>query len=157
MSASSRAAPRARAAVLPSRAACCRSARCSAAAPGSASPCPRLSPPMSSAIIMSASARCCCCCRRCRSYTRYYLGADALITGGHIGYRTLIQLMLPLVDVSLCAVLVPRYGAAGAALAATCTHIVLVSVLWTTLHILAREPLHAPPQGTATALPPTSQ
>jgi hypothetical protein len=30
-------------------------------------------------------------------------------------------------------------------------------VLWTTLHILAREPLHAPPQGTATALPPTSQ
>src|SRR6185312_7237090 len=62
-------------------------------------------------------------------YALYYLGADALITGGHIGYRTLIQLMLPLVDVSLCAVLVPRYGAAGAALAATCTHIVLVSVL----------------------------
>ena len=90
-------------------------------------------------------------------YALYYLGADALITGGHVGYRTLIQLMLPILDIGLCAVLVPRYGAAGAALAATCTHIVLVTVLWTTLHILAREPLHAPPQGTATALPPTSQ
>src|SRR6185437_13197671 len=90
-------------------------------------------------------------------YALYYLGADALITGGHFGYRTLIQLMLPILDIGLCAILVPRYGAAGAALAATCTHIVLVTVLWTTLHILAREPLHAPPQGTATALPPTSQ
>src|SRR6185312_11657771 len=91
-------------------------------------------------------------------YALYYLGADALITGGRIGYRTLIQLMLPLVDVSLCAVLVPRYGAAGAALAATCTHIVLVSVLWTSLHILARgHAVSAPPHGTATALPPVSR
>ncbi|MGH6980004.1 MAG: hypothetical protein ACREFC_02245, partial [Stellaceae bacterium] len=77
---------------------------------------------------------------------------------GHVGYRTLIQLMLPALDVALCAILVPRYGAAGAALAATCTHIVLVTVLWTSLYILARGmPEIEPPQGTATILPPTSQ
>jgi O-antigen/teichoic acid export membrane protein len=71
-------------------------------------------------------------------YALYYIGADAMITGGHIGYRTAIQLLLPLVDVGLCAVLVPRYGAAGAALAATCTHIVLVVILWISLFFMAR-------------------
>jgi O-antigen/teichoic acid export membrane protein len=71
-------------------------------------------------------------------YALYYIGADAMITGGHIGYRTAIQLLLPLVDVGLCAVLVPRYGAAGAALAATCTHIVLVAILWISLFFMAR-------------------
>src|SRR5665213_588633 len=72
-------------------------------------------------------------------YALYYIGADALITGGHVGYRTLIQLLLPALDIGLCAVLVPRYGAAGAAMAASCTHTVLVILLWTSLHFLARE------------------
>jgi O-antigen/teichoic acid export membrane protein len=71
-------------------------------------------------------------------YALYYIGADALITGGHLAFRTLLQLMLPLVDVALCLVLVPRYGAVGAALAATLTHVVLVATLWTSLILLAR-------------------
>ena len=72
-------------------------------------------------------------------YALYYIGADAMISGGHIGYRTLIQLLLPLVDVALCALLVPRYGAAGAAVAADCTHLVLVVILWGSLFYLARD------------------
>jgi O-antigen/teichoic acid export membrane protein len=71
-------------------------------------------------------------------YALYYIGADALITGGHIGRRTLIQLLLPLLDTGLCALWVPRYGAAGAALAAVCTHAVLVAILWLSLFYLAR-------------------
>jgi O-antigen/teichoic acid export membrane protein len=91
-------------------------------------------------------------------YALYYIGADAMISGGHVGYRTLIQLALPAIDVGLCAVLVPRYGAAGAAMAATCTHIVLVAILWIFLHYLAREAPHAVAgQSSATVLPPTSQ
>ncbi|HEY5208282.1 MAG TPA: oligosaccharide flippase family protein [Stellaceae bacterium] len=78
-------------------------------------------------------------------YALYYIGADALITGGHVGYRTLIQLLLPALDVGLCAVLVPRYGAVGAAMAASCTHTALVIVLWTSLHFLAREEQRATP------------
>jgi O-antigen/teichoic acid export membrane protein len=73
-------------------------------------------------------------------YALYYIGADALITGGHVAYRTLIQLLLPAVDVGLCVLLVPRFGAAGAAAAATCTHFVLVAVLWLSLFHLARTP-----------------
>lgn len=69
----------------------------------------------------------------------YYIGADALISGGHVAYRTWMQVLLPVLDVGLCAVLVPRYGAAGAALAATCTHTVTVAVLWASLYYLARD------------------
>ena len=72
-------------------------------------------------------------------YALYYIGADALITGGHVGYRTVIQLLLPALGVGLCAVLVPRYGAAGAAVAATCTHLVLVVIIWASLLFLAGE------------------
>jgi len=72
-------------------------------------------------------------------YALYFIGADALISGGHVGYRTLAQLILPGVDVGLCAVLVPHYGAAGAAVAAVLTHAVLVAVVWTMAFYLARK------------------
>jgi O-antigen/teichoic acid export membrane protein len=78
-------------------------------------------------------------------YALYYIGADALITSGHIGYRTLVQLLLPVLDVGLCSVLVPRYGAAGAAVAAICTHTALVAILWASLYFLAREEAAAAP------------
>ncbi|HEX4111582.1 MAG TPA: oligosaccharide flippase family protein [Stellaceae bacterium] len=84
-------------------------------------------------------------------YALYYIGADALITSGHIGYRTLIQLILPAFDISLCAVLVPRYGAAGAAAAATCTHTALVAVLWASLYFLARDEAATAANAQATA------
>ncbi len=71
-------------------------------------------------------------------YALYYIGADALITGGHIGYRILFQLALPAVDAGLCLILVPRYGAVGAAVAAMLTHMVLVVMVWTGATILAR-------------------
>ncbi len=71
-------------------------------------------------------------------YALYYIGADALISGGHVAYRTWMQVLLPVVDIGLCMTLVPRYGAAGAALAATCTHTALVIILWTSLYYLAR-------------------
>jgi O-antigen/teichoic acid export membrane protein len=73
-------------------------------------------------------------------YALYYIGADALITGGHIGYRILFQLALPMVDAGLCLILVPRYGAVGAAVAAMLTHAVLVVLVWTGATILARRP-----------------
>lgn len=68
----------------------------------------------------------------------YYIGADALISGGHVAYRTGMQVLLPAVDIVLCMVLVPRYGAAGAAVAATFTHTALVIILWISLYYLAR-------------------
>jgi len=72
-------------------------------------------------------------------YALYYIGADALISGGHVGYRTAIQLGLPVVDIGLCVLLVPRYGAVGAAMAATLTHMVLVGIVWTSATIIARD------------------
>ncbi len=91
-------------------------------------------------------------------YALYYLAADAIISGGHVGYRSFIQLLLPAVDVGLCLLLVPRYGAAGAAMAATCTHLVLVVVLWLSLLYFAREPARRVVfQSTATILPPVSE
>ncbi len=71
-------------------------------------------------------------------YALYYIGADALISGGHIGYRTWMQVLLPVVDVGLCVTLVPRFGAPGAAVAATCTHAALVVILWAGVFYLAR-------------------
>jgi O-antigen/teichoic acid export membrane protein len=73
-------------------------------------------------------------------YALYYIGADALISGGHVGYRTLAQLVLPAIDISLCLVMVPRFGAAGAAIAATLTHAVLVILVWSSALYLGREP-----------------
>lgn len=91
-------------------------------------------------------------------YALYYLAADAIISGGHLGYRSFIQLLLPAVDVGLCLVLVPRYGAAGAAMAATCTHLVLVAVLWVSLLYFARDASRgAVLQSTATISPPISE
>jgi len=72
-------------------------------------------------------------------YAMYYIGADALISGGHVGYRTAIQLGLPVIDVGLCLLLVPRYGALGAALATTLTHMVLVGIVWTSATLIARD------------------
>ncbi len=91
-------------------------------------------------------------------YALYYLGADAIVSGGHVGYRAGIQLLLPAVDVGLCLILVPRYGAAGAAMAATCTHLVLVALLWLSLIYITREPPRGIPlQSTATILPPANE
>jgi O-antigen/teichoic acid export membrane protein len=86
-------------------------------------------------------------------YALYYIGADALVSGGHIGYRTLMQLLLPALDVGMCALLVPRYGAIGAAVAATCTHTALVAVLWTSLYFLAREEAAADPTPVTATIP----
>jgi O-antigen/teichoic acid export membrane protein len=71
-------------------------------------------------------------------YALYYIGADSLVTSGHVGYRTLIQLLLPILDVGLCVMLVPRYGAVGAAIAACCTHAALVVATWASAIRLAR-------------------
>jgi O-antigen/teichoic acid export membrane protein len=71
-------------------------------------------------------------------YALYYIGADTLVTGGHVGYRSLIQLLLPVLDIGLCLALVPRYGAAGAAIAACLTHAALVVATWASALRLAR-------------------
>ena len=77
-------------------------------------------------------------------YAFYYIGADALISGGHGGFRTLFQLVLPLLDVALCIILVPRYGANGAAIAAVLTHVVLVIAVWTAAVIIVKRGGPAP-------------
>ncbi|MGH6989547.1 MAG: lipopolysaccharide biosynthesis protein [Stellaceae bacterium] len=71
-------------------------------------------------------------------YALYYIGADTLVSGGHLGQRTLIQALLPIFDVGLCLALVPRYGAAGAAIATCGTHAVLVIATWASAIHFAR-------------------
>jgi O-antigen/teichoic acid export membrane protein len=78
-------------------------------------------------------------------YALYYIGADALVSGGHVGYRTLIQLLLPALDIGLCIAFVPRYGAAGAAVAACLTHAALVLATWASAVRLARTEAVADP------------
>jgi O-antigen/teichoic acid export membrane protein len=72
-------------------------------------------------------------------YALYYIGADTLVSSGHIGFRTSLQLLMPVMDIGICTQLVPSYGATGAALAAILTHLVAVATVWSTAALLARD------------------
>jgi O-antigen/teichoic acid export membrane protein len=60
----------------------------------------------------------------------YYLGADVLVSSGHAAMRTLTQIAMPPVNITLCAILVPTHGAQGAAVAALLTNAVLAAAAW---------------------------
>jgi len=63
-------------------------------------------------------------------YVIYTLGADVLVSSGHTSMRTLIQLAMPAVNILLCWIIVPRYGAIGAAAASVASHALLAAITW---------------------------
>jgi O-antigen/teichoic acid export membrane protein len=71
-------------------------------------------------------------------YAAFYLAADVLVGSDRTWMRNLIQLVAPVVDVALCLVLVPTYGASGAAVAAIVGHASAVVMAWGTVLFLAR-------------------
>jgi O-antigen/teichoic acid export membrane protein len=74
----------------------------------------------------------------------YYLGADVLISSGHAAMRTLTQIVMPPVNIALCAILVPAHGADGAALAALLTNAILAAAAWLVAAVVSRRAA-APP------------
>jgi O-antigen/teichoic acid export membrane protein len=63
-------------------------------------------------------------------YAFYYIGADTLVSSGHIGTRTTIQLVVLALQVALCFWLAPRFGAIGVACASVAVHVVLAALSW---------------------------
>lgn len=60
----------------------------------------------------------------------YYLAGDVLVTSHHVGLRTLLQCTVPPLNIVLCALLVPRYGAIGAAVASELSYAVFAAAAW---------------------------
>jgi O-antigen/teichoic acid export membrane protein len=69
-------------------------------------------------------------------YVIYTLGADVLVSSGHTSMRTLIQLAMPAVNILLCWIIVPRYGAIGAAGASVASHALLAATTWSIVGIV---------------------
>jgi O-antigen/teichoic acid export membrane protein len=63
-------------------------------------------------------------------YALYYLAADVLVTSHYVGLRTLLQCVAPPLNVALCALLVPRYGAIGAAVASVLSYAAMAAAAW---------------------------
>lgn len=63
-------------------------------------------------------------------YVFYYLAADVLRSSHYTGLRTLLQGVMPLVTIALCAVLVPPYGAAGGAIASLLSYSTMAAAAW---------------------------
>ena len=66
------------------------------------------------------------------------LGLDIVISIGRTGLRTLAQLAMPPINILLCCLLVPSYGATGAALAAVATRVILAIAAWAIVAVLLR-------------------
>jgi O-antigen/teichoic acid export membrane protein len=63
-------------------------------------------------------------------YALYYLAADVLVSSSHAGLRSLLQWLMPLVNIVFCVLLVPPYGAVGAAVAALLSNTIMAGVAW---------------------------
>jgi O-antigen/teichoic acid export membrane protein len=63
-------------------------------------------------------------------YTLYYLAADVLVSSRHAGLRALLQCLMPVVNIALCGLLVPHYGAFGAAIASLLSYTFMVGAAW---------------------------
>jgi O-antigen/teichoic acid export membrane protein len=63
-------------------------------------------------------------------FALYSLAADVLVSSHHVGLRTLLQCIAPPLDVALCALLVPRYGAVGAAAASILSYVAMGAAAW---------------------------
>jgi len=72
------------------------------------------------------------------------LGLDIIVSIGRTGLRTLAQLAMPPINILLCVLLVPAHGAAGAALAAVLTRLVLALAAWGIVARLVRREVPRP-------------
>jgi len=63
-------------------------------------------------------------------YGFFYLAMEILVGADHATMRTAIQLVMPAFDIGFCYLLVPGYGAVGAALATLATHAITVVSAW---------------------------
>jgi O-antigen/teichoic acid export membrane protein len=61
-----------------------------------------------------------------------------LVSCGRTFVRTAIQLAMPVISIGLCFILVPRFGAMGAALATLTSHGVLAAASWAAAAIVVR-------------------
>lgn len=66
-------------------------------------------------------------------HAAYIISADALTSGGHQGSRSAVQTATALVMILLCLILIPRYGALGAAFANMFCHGAMASAMWAIL------------------------
>ena len=71
-------------------------------------------------------------------YAFYYLGADVLVSSGHTGLRTIVQIAMVPINIALCGALVPGHGAAGAAFAAVLTNLLVAAAAWLAVGCVAR-------------------
>jgi len=69
-------------------------------------------------------------------YAFYYLAMDILIGSDHVTLRTAIQLVMPVFDIGFCLLLVPEYGAVGAAAATLATHVIAVVSAWAAVALI---------------------
>jgi O-antigen/teichoic acid export membrane protein len=60
----------------------------------------------------------------------YSLAGDVLVSSGYAIMRTLTQIAMPFLNIVLCALLVPPYGAHGAAIAALSASATLAAAAW---------------------------
>ena len=68
-----------------------------------------------------------------------------MVSIGRTGLRTLAQLAMPPINILLCLLLVPPYGAGGAALAAVLTRLILALAAWAIVGLLVRREMESQP------------
>lgn len=61
----------------------------------------------------------------------YLLAADVLVSSRHAGLRVLLQCLMPMINIVLCTLLVPHYGAVGAAIAVLISYTIMAVAAWT--------------------------
>jgi O-antigen/teichoic acid export membrane protein len=61
----------------------------------------------------------------------YLLAADVLVSSRHAGFRVLLQCLMPMINIVLCILLVPYYGAIGAAIAVLISYTIMAVAAWT--------------------------
>jgi O-antigen/teichoic acid export membrane protein len=70
-------------------------------------------------------------------YGLYLLAADVLMSSRHVGWRVILQCLMPIVNIVLCVVLVPPFGALGAALSVLISNAILAAAAWSLAKIMA--------------------
>src|ERR1700722_3462838 len=75
-------------------------------------------------------------------YALYYLAVDALAGSGFGGLRALLQCVMPLASIALCALLVPPYGATGAAISCLLSYTIMASAAWLLAIIVSSRTRH---------------
>ena len=79
----------------------------------------------------------------------YFLAADALVTSHRVWLRTLLQCCMPIINAAFCVVMVPRFGAVGAAIAVLVTSVILASAGWLLVILMAHRDSRLPQRHSA--------